>query len=74
METKVCRECGVTKHLDAFPPRADSTDGHRHVCRKCKGRHDTHKGYEWPADTMAPHWNAWNGAATPGVQLVARIG
>lgn len=74
MDEKVCHSCGQSKPLDAYPPRADSVDGRRHVCRKCKGAHDTREGgYQWPPDEMAPHWRAWNGAATPGAQLVAVV-
>ena len=40
---KTCRSCGVSKPLDAFPPRRDSKDGRRSDCRECKNTH--HRGW-----------------------------
>lgn len=59
---KRCNTCDEYKPLDDFPPRKESRDGRRHICRKCKGKQDTNT-YQPPPDEMAPVWREWNGAA-----------
>jgi hypothetical protein len=36
METKVCKECGLEKHLSEFYKRTDTPTGYRNNCKECK--------------------------------------
>ena len=35
MKNELCIKCGVRKNLEEFPPRVDSKDGRRNLCRVC---------------------------------------
>lgn len=58
-----------------LPGRAENSIQVRASKLKIKNRRNSElmMGYKWPKDTMAPHWRAWNGAATPGAQLMAVV-
>jgi len=55
MTTKVCRECGRRKEIEAFPLRRDSRDGHHTLCRDCRAEEQRERRRLTRPDTDAEY-------------------